>query len=36
MVAGMTPDEFASFLSLMVAMVFLAGVVGIGIWLIRR
>jgi preprotein translocase subunit Sss1 len=32
----MTPDEFAAVLSLTVAGVFLAGVVGIGIWLIRR
>jgi hypothetical protein len=31
----MTPDEFASLLSLVVAGVFLAGVIGIGIWLLR-
>jgi len=33
---GMTPDELASFLSLTVAAAVLAGVIGIGIWLMRR
>jgi hypothetical protein len=32
----MTPDEFASLLSLAVAGAFLAAVIVIGIWLMRR
>jgi hypothetical protein len=35
-VPDVTPEEFAYLLSLAVAGVFVAAVIGIGIWLMRR